>query len=79
MVISENDGIVRLGSSNGRYIVYLDPLDGSSNIDVNVSVGSMALFICAKRVLILQLMKMMRYNQVLMLQPDMCYMVRVQY
>lgn len=41
MVISEeNDGIVRLGSSNGRYIVYLDPLDGSSNIDVNVSVGS---------------------------------------
>ena len=41
MVISEeNDGIVQLGSSNGRYIVYLDPLDGSSNIDVNVSVGS---------------------------------------
>lgn len=41
MVISEeNDGIVQLGRSNGRYIVYLDPLDGSSNIDVNVSVGS---------------------------------------
>ena len=41
MVISEeNDGIVRLSSSGGKYIVYLDPLDGSSNIDVNVSIGS---------------------------------------
>ncbi len=41
MVISEeNDGIVRLESSGGKYIVYLDPLDGSSNIDVNVSIGS---------------------------------------
>ncbi len=41
MVISEeNDGIVRLSSKGGKYIVYLDPLDGSSNIDVNVSVGS---------------------------------------
>lgn len=41
MVISEeNDGIVRMSSKNGKYIVYLDPLDGSSNIDVNVSIGS---------------------------------------
>lgn len=41
MVISEeNDGIVRLSSQGGKYIVYLDPLDGSSNIDVNVSIGS---------------------------------------
>lgn len=41
MVISEeNDGIVRLNSQGGKYIVYMDPLDGSSNIDVNVSVGS---------------------------------------
>ena len=41
MVISEeNDGIVRLRSEAGKYIVYLDPLDGSSNIDVNVSIGS---------------------------------------
>lgn len=41
MVISEeNDGIVRLRSQGGKYIVYLDPLDGSSNIDVNVSIGS---------------------------------------
>lgn len=41
MVISEeNDGIVRLNSDGGKYIVYMDPLDGSSNIDVNVSIGS---------------------------------------
>ena len=41
MVISEeNDGFVRLNSEGGKYIVYLDPLDGSSNIDVNVSIGS---------------------------------------
>lgn len=41
MVISEeNDGIVRLRSEAGKYIVFLDPLDGSSNIDVNVSIGS---------------------------------------
>ncbi|MFN1834015.1 class 1 fructose-bisphosphatase [Balneola sp. MJW-20] len=41
MVISEeNDGVVKLGARNGKYIVYLDPLDGSSNIDVNVSIGS---------------------------------------
>jgi fructose-1,6-bisphosphatase I len=41
MVISEeNDGIVKLSAKGGKYIVYLDPLDGSSNIDVNVSIGS---------------------------------------
>lgn len=32
--------VVRLSSEGGKYIVYLDPLDGSSNIDVNVSIGS---------------------------------------
>ncbi|HLR25149.1 MAG TPA: class 1 fructose-bisphosphatase [Fodinibius sp.] len=41
MVVSEeNDGIVELDSDGGKYIVYMDPLDGSSNIDVNVSIGS---------------------------------------
>lgn len=41
MVISEeNDGIVELDNDGGKYIVYLDPLDGSTNIDVNVSIGS---------------------------------------
>lgn len=28
------------GSENGKYVVLMDPLDGSSNIDVNVSVGT---------------------------------------
>ena len=41
MVISEeNDGVVRLHHEGGKYIVFIDPLDGSSNIDVNVSIGS---------------------------------------
>jgi len=41
MIISEeNKDIIRLKSSSGKYLVYTDPLDGSSNIDVNVSVGT---------------------------------------
>lgn len=40
----ENDDFMRIGkkeaSRNNKYIVLIDPLDGSSNIDVNVSVGS---------------------------------------
>lgn len=41
MVISEeNEGVVRLSLDAGKYIVFMDPLDGSSNIDVNVSIGS---------------------------------------
>ncbi|MEX0685987.1 MAG: class 1 fructose-bisphosphatase [Balneolales bacterium] len=41
MVISEeDDGIIRFDSTSGNYIVYMDPLDGSSNIDVNVSIGT---------------------------------------
>lgn len=40
MVISEeNEGVVHL-NKGGKYIVFVDPLDGSSNIDVNVSIGS---------------------------------------
>ncbi|MEX0844372.1 MAG: class 1 fructose-bisphosphatase [Balneolaceae bacterium] len=41
MVISEeNEGVVRLSAESGKYIVYMDPLDGSSNIDISVSIGS---------------------------------------
>lgn len=29
-----------LGNKNGKYVIFVDPLDGSSNIDVNVTVGS---------------------------------------
>lgn len=38
----ENDEpvIVRESGAAGRYIVLFDPLDGSSNIDVNISVGT---------------------------------------
>lgn len=42
MIISEeNEGIVYVeGCDHEKYIVAIDPLDGSSNIDVNVSIGS---------------------------------------
>lgn len=39
----ENEDIIILDgpkSKNGKYLVSMDPLDGSSNIDVNVSVGT---------------------------------------
>ncbi|MEY4012948.1 MAG: hypothetical protein RIT22_2072, partial [Bacteroidota bacterium] len=40
----ENDNFITIeGSDNGnnnKYVVLMDPLDGSSNIDVNVSVGT---------------------------------------
>lgn len=39
----ENDDFIGLNgavSKNGKYVVLIDPLDGSSNIDVNVSIGT---------------------------------------
>jgi fructose-1,6-bisphosphatase I len=39
----ENDGLVQINSEvskNAKYVVCVDPLDGSSNIDVNVSIGT---------------------------------------
>ncbi len=39
----ENDSIVSFDSdlvNDGKYVVAMDPLDGSSNIDVNVSIGT---------------------------------------
>ncbi len=39
----ENDEFISFdenGANNGKYVVLMDPLDGSSNIDVNVSVGT---------------------------------------
>lgn len=39
----ENEDIIQvpaIGSKNAHYVVLFDPLDGSSNIDVNVSVGT---------------------------------------
>lgn len=40
IVSEEEEEIIDLGNDKGRYIVAIDPLDGSSNIDVNVSVGT---------------------------------------
>ncbi|MGI4869820.1 MAG: class 1 fructose-bisphosphatase [Janthinobacterium lividum] len=40
-IISEEDeDIIQTGNNQGKYIVAIDPLDGSSNIDVNVSIGT---------------------------------------
>jgi fructose-1,6-bisphosphatase I len=43
IVSEENTDIIQLqnlNSSNARYVVLIDPLDGSSNADVNVSIGT---------------------------------------
>ncbi len=39
-IISEEDESVIDLHNNGKYIIAIDPLDGSSNIDVNVSIGT---------------------------------------
>jgi fructose-1,6-bisphosphatase I len=40
-IISEEDeDIIFTGNNKGKYVVAIDPLDGSSNIDVNVSIGT---------------------------------------
>jgi fructose-1,6-bisphosphatase I len=36
----EDDEMIDTGNHNGKYVVAIDPLDGSSNIDVNVAVGT---------------------------------------
>ena len=40
IISEEEEGIIDLGNNKGKYIVAMDPLDGSSNIDVNVSIGT---------------------------------------
>jgi fructose-1,6-bisphosphatase I len=40
MVVSEELGPARVMTETGKYIVCFDPLDGSSNIDVNISIGT---------------------------------------
>ncbi|OWP62630.1 fructose-bisphosphatase class I [Hymenobacter amundsenii] len=40
-IISEEDEeMIQTGNAQGKYVVAIDPLDGSSNIDVNVSIGT---------------------------------------
>ncbi|MEM9982193.1 MAG: class 1 fructose-bisphosphatase, partial [Bacteroidota bacterium] len=40
IISEEQEGIIDTKNHDGRYIVAIDPLDGSSNIDVNVSIGT---------------------------------------
>ena len=40
IVSEEEEAIIYTGNDHGKYVVAMDPLDGSSNIDVNVSVGT---------------------------------------
>ncbi|ARK10011.1 class 1 fructose-bisphosphatase [Fibrivirga algicola] len=40
IISEEDDDIICTGNRNAKYVVAIDPLDGSSNIDVNVSIGT---------------------------------------
>lgn len=40
IISEEEEDIIDLGNNKGKYVVAIDPLDGSSNIDVNVSIGT---------------------------------------
>lgn len=40
VISEEEEEIIDTGQPNGKYVVAIDPLDGSSNIDVNVSIGT---------------------------------------
>ena len=40
IISEEEEDIILTGNNKGKYVVAIDPLDGSSNIDVNVSIGT---------------------------------------
>ena len=40
IISEEDDEMIQTGNPQGKYVVAIDPLDGSSNIDVNVSIGT---------------------------------------
>jgi fructose-1,6-bisphosphatase I len=40
IISEEDDDIIYTDNDNAKYVVAMDPLDGSSNIDVNVSIGT---------------------------------------
>jgi fructose-1,6-bisphosphatase I len=40
IVSEEDDEVIDLQNTSGKYVVAIDPLDGSSNIDVNISIGT---------------------------------------
>ncbi|MCC5921485.1 MAG: class 1 fructose-bisphosphatase [Cyclobacteriaceae bacterium] len=40
IISEEEEKIIDVGNNYGKYVVAIDPLDGSSNVDVNVSIGT---------------------------------------
>ncbi len=40
IISEEEDSIIDLQNNSGKYVVAIDPLDGSSNIDVSISIGT---------------------------------------
>lgn len=40
LISEEEEDIIYTGNNQGKYVLAIDPLDGSSNIDVNVSIGT---------------------------------------
>ena len=40
IISEEEDEVIDLQNKSGKYVVAIDPLDGSSNIDVNISIGT---------------------------------------
>lgn len=40
LISEEEEGIILTENNDAKYVVAIDPLDGSSNIDVNVSIGT---------------------------------------
>ncbi|GAA4387546.1 class 1 fructose-bisphosphatase [Hymenobacter koreensis] len=40
VISEEEEDMIQTGKTQGKYVVAIDPLDGSSNIDVNVSIGT---------------------------------------
>lgn len=40
IISEEEDEVIDLQNNSGKYVVAIDPLDGSSNIDVNISIGT---------------------------------------
>jgi fructose-1,6-bisphosphatase I len=50
MLVSEELEEARVLSEKGKYIVAFDPLDGSSNIDVNISIGTIFCILRAQNV-----------------------------
>ncbi|MCJ8164325.1 class 1 fructose-bisphosphatase [Pontibacter sp. E15-1] len=40
VISAEDKHLIQTGNTKGKYIVAIDPLDGSSNVDVNVAIGT---------------------------------------